>query len=195
MTYTNLVLEKSNLLAFLAKPTNRFTEHYVSSQPLCLYIPYSEYIKVIKDVISSNLNILRHDLSVYKSCLSRGEDSAQMHRLFSYDVACAGLYEIKKSHTKGLPCTRIFGIMDCETNVEVKSISLESSADFVIKNFSQDELKELYNFIYNEFGIPISIIRTKDETLISNAYMFLSCVANLGVYKFRNDFILSTKEE
>lgn len=194
MTNTNVVLDESHILAFLVKPSNGFTEHYVSSQPLSLYIPYAEYLSLVKDLIKLNLDILRTPISVYINALNRGEDSLPMLKLFHYDIALAGLEEVYKSYRRGFQCTRIFGLVDCYSGLEVKTISFDSSAEFIQANFTQNERQELRQFISNFRDIPMSILSEKDE-LISNAYMYYVCMAFFGVYKLQKNFILTVKEE
>lgn len=193
MTYTNVVLEKSHILAFLVKPSNGFTEHYVSSQPLSLYIPYTEYISLVKDLINLNLDILRTPISVYKNALRHGEQSIPMLKLYHYDIALSGLEEIYKSYRRGFQCTRIFGLVDCNSDLEVKSLSFESSAEFIQANFSQVERTELHELINSKKSIPRSILTESDDMLV-NTYMYYTCMAFMGVFKLQKNFIITVKE-
>lgn len=194
MTYTNVVLDKSHLLAFLVKPTTGFTEHYVSSQPLSLYIPYTEYLSLIKDLTSINLDILRTPISVYRGALSAGEYSTMMYRLYHYDIALSGLEEVRRSYRRGFRCTRIFGSVNSNSSKTVNIVGFESAADFVQDNFTEQERQVLHQFIQKNFDIQIGLL-WKNYELIDNVHMYFMCMAFLGVYKFGKDFIISVKED
>lgn len=195
MTNTNIVLDKNHILAFLVKPSKGFSEHYVSSQPLNLYIPYTEYIALIKDLIMLNLDILRTSISVYKNALKFGEDSTQMIKLYNYDISLSGLEEVYKSTLKGFPCTRIYSLVDCyNIDLEVKTISFETSAEFIQANFTQAERQELHQLIRSHKNIPMNVL-TEQKELIDNAYMYYLCMAFMGVFKFPKKFIITVKEE
>lgn len=189
----NIVLDKSHLLAFLVRPNVGFPEHYVSSQPLSLYIPYTYYISLVKDLIKLNLDILRTPLSVYKKNIKFGDNSLSMLKLYHFDIALSGLEEIFKSYSKGFPCTRIFSLVDCNSELRIETISFNSSAEFIKTNFTQVERTELHEFIRNYKIIPRSIFSEKGE-LLTNTYMYYICMALFGVFKMNKDFIITVEE-
>lgn len=194
MTNTNIVLDKSHILAFIVKPSNGFTEHYVSSQPLSLYIPFTEYIRLVKELIELNLDILRTPLSVYKQALSKGDTGMPMIKLYHYDIALAGLEEVYKSSRRGFECTRIFGSVDCYCGLDVKSVSFNSSAEFVQNHFTQNERHELHEYISSLKSIPQNVLTGQGGSL-SNTYMYYMCMAFFGVFKLQKNFIITVKEE
>lgn len=194
MTNTNIVLDKSHILAFIVKPSNGFTEHYVSSQPLSLYIPYTEYIRLVKELIELNLNILRTPISVYKQALSNGETSMPMLKLYHYDIGLAGLEEVYKSARRGFQCTRIFGSVDCYCGLDVKAVRFDSSAEFIQNHFTQNERRELHEYISSLKSIPPNVLQGNGDS-ISNTYMYYMCMAYFGVFRLQKNFIINVKEE
>lgn len=194
MTNTNVVLDKSHILAFIVKPTNGFTEHYVSSQPLSLLIPYTEYVRLIKELVELNLDILRTSISVYKRALINGETSVAMLKLYHYDIALSGLEELYKSSRRGFECTRIFGSVDCYCGLDVKAVRFESSAEFIQNHFTQNERHELHQLMGSLKNIPENVLTGKGEH-ISNTYMYYLCMGFFGVFKFQKNFIINVKEE
>lgn len=194
MTNTNIVLDKSHILAFIVKPSNGFTEHYVSSQPLSLFIPYTEYLQLIKDLIALNLDILRTPISVYKRALASGDTGIPMLKLYHYDIALAGLEELYKSSRRDFQCTRIFGSVDCYCGLDVKAVRFDSSAEFIQNHFTQNERQELHEYISNLKSIPQGVL-TGQGGSISNTYMYYLCMAFFGVFKLQKNFIINVKEE
>lgn len=196
MTNTSLKLEKNNILAFLVKPNNGFTEHYVSSQPLNLYIPYTQYLSLVKELIYLNLNILRTDISTYKNAISYGDFSTQMLKLYHYDIALAGLEELHKSNNSNHQCTRIFGLIDeYKGKFEVKTISYDNSAEFLVANFSQDERTVFTNLMLKKKSLDFKKVLETDE-IINNGNMLSIILLCFGVYISENPkFIISIEEE
>lgn len=195
MTYTNMVLDKSHILAFIVNPNKGFKEHYVSSQPLNLYIPYSEYLALIKELVSLKLDILRTSISVYSSALSDGDYSSKMIKLYYYDIALSGLEEIRKSLLSSSKCTRIFGLMDVKKNADILEIDFNESANFVMSNFSDKQRLYLQQMIFKCTNIPADIIMCKNEELVDNIYMYLTSMSYMGIFKYKDRFALNVKEE
>ena len=189
---TNIVLTKNNLLTFFVKPNKGFVDHYVSSQPLSLYIPYTEYVTFVKEFISTDLDVLRNPISVYKNAIKFGDHSINMLKLFQYDVALSALTEIKKSFSKGFSCTRIFGLVDCGTDVEIKSIKFDSAPNFVKDNFTNYEMLDVHSFVQENYPMANIIDSNANE---SNIRMYYVCLALMGVFKLKKNYIISMEEE
>lgn len=195
MTRNALTLDKSHLLAFLVRPCIGFTDHYVSSQDLSLFIPYSEYLEVVKEVSSLNLDILRTPVSVYRGCLQDELHPEKMVKLFHRDIALSSLSEVCKSYPRRFQCTRIFGTMDISCSRKVVELKPHESADFVVSNFSQQEQQTLIKEVLNLHDIKSEILKPAEDKTLYDTYMFYRALALYGVYLFNKNFVISFKED
>lgn len=199
MIYTNITLNQSQLLAFLAKPNNGFTDHYVSSQPLNLYIPYTSYIDLVKTLVDYNLDITRVPLSNYRNAILKGSNSKYSIRLYYYELALAGLAELRKSHISKKLCTRIFPKIS-QVGLEEKEVIFSETPNFTLENINKDELSSLHKEILDVANIPIdvfnSLIIGEDNSLIENTYMYYMCLNYYGIFKYSNiNYVINVKEE
>lgn len=189
MHYTNLVLNGGQLLSFLVEPTRGFTGHYCSSSPLNLYVPYTEYIRLINDLIKLRLDILRTPLEVYEKAVSNGEYSKSMIRLYYYTIALSGLYELSESCKKEHECTRIFCMFDEEDEKGVTKLEFPQIPEFVLENFSDKERSELIKLIRKNNGVNVAKVHNQD--IKGNINMYYTCLGYLGAYLYNKGVLLN----
>ena len=202
MKYEDVILDKDHLLAFLVRPDTGFTEHYVSSKPLNLYIPYTEYLALVKDLVKDNLDILRVPLNTYRERLY-ANDHVSLVRLYYYEIAFAGFSELIKSDKRGKLCTRIFDYLDIESNgVPIKKLDfVTESKNFINTNFlnidkntNQQELQVIFNLLVDNYHIPTHFMWPKSG-LEYNTHMFYTYVSYFSVFKFWKNYYITFKEE
>lgn len=194
MTYTNIVLDKEHLLAFLVGRSGVIVEHYVSSQPINIIIPYSEYLSFIKNIVKDDLDILRNPISVYKSALSAGEYSNNMIKMYHYDIFLIGIDELNKSSARSLECTRIFCNIDVENIYKYKKIKvgIDDIVNLMINNFSKEE-RDLINLKISKLNpVNPNIFNDSNLSINLNMYFYLCCI--LGVYLCNKNFTVILEE-
>lgn len=193
LTNANIVLNKSQLLAFLVKPSNGFSEHYVSSQPLNLYIPYTEYVTLIGELVGSNFNYLKESIDVYRKNLGNHNS---LYRLFCLDVAKAGFTEVSKSMSDEYESTKILAKYDeiIRPRYTVKDISISETSSVFMEQFTEAERKDLIKHIESNIDIVFSEVLKKVNN-ISNINMFLLSAIYYGIYLFDKRIILNIKED
>lgn len=196
MGYKNVTLDKDHLLAFLVRPDTGFKEHYVSSRPLNIYIPYTAYLALVKDLVSKDLDILRISLSNYKIAFNSKNRDTLLVRLYYYELAFAGFNELIKSSKRGKLSTRIYACFNSEKDeIPVEELDVSNAYDFIKKNFKvynpdeQEVETKILQADLKEKEIPL-LGNPKDKSLEYDGYMYYVYFAYYATYRFwKNKFI------
>lgn len=188
MANKSIVLDKNHMLAFLSKEPVR---HFISGQALSIYLPFTEYVSLVKDLVYCGLDITHTPLGTYKFCLKDGDHSLKMHKVFCRDLAISGLNDLRFCHERGLPCTKIFGVFDSTVgNLIYHDVEYDMMMDFIIKNFSKEELqKAKTDESCLSTGIGSNVVKYRDPKLEDNAFMYYLYLSNICNFLGNKNFI------
>lgn len=195
MTNLSISLNRNNSLSFLVNDKLKGSSHYISSQPMEIFIPYPEYFHLVEMISALKLDVLRNPLNVYSKFSAMGVKSKSMIRLYHLDIALSGLHELEVSGNNALLCTAIYPSFDDSFyNEEMEFITPSCSKEFFITKFTDVERDTIREYIKSNYNIPLAYFISNEEMKPNlEKYYFYSVI--LGTAILRKKFQINILKE